>query len=66
MFITFPNHVAMAVDRIGGPTLAAHAAGVSNATIHSWINQRRVPNIEKAKMLAALSDMTVQQLRPVR
>jgi len=56
----------VAVDRIGGPTKAAHAAQVSNATIHSWVKQKRVPNIDKAKLLASLSGLTVQQLRPTR
>lgn len=66
MFITFPNHVAIAVDRIGGPTLAAHAAGVSNATIHLWIKQRRIPNINTARKLAGLTGMEITQLRPTR
>ena len=62
----FRNHIMVAVDRIGGPTKAAHAAQVSNATIHSWVKQKRVPNIDKAKLLESLSGLTVQQLRPTR
>jgi len=62
----FRNHIMVAVERLGGPTRAAHAAQVSNATVHSWIKQKRVPNIDKAKVLASLSGLTVQQLRPTR
>lgn len=62
----FRNHVMVAVGRIGGPTRTACAVGVSNATIHSWIKNRRVPNIDKAKLLASLSGLQVNQLRPTR
>jgi len=61
---SFRNHVKAAVDRLGGPTKAAHAAGVSNATIHAWIKRRRITNIDKAKLFAQLTEIEVQQLRP--
>jgi len=57
------NYVKVAVDRAGGPTRAAHAVGVSNATIHAWINKATISNIEKARLLAKLSGLDVQQLR---
>lgn len=60
----FRDHVKAAVDRLGGPTKAAHAAGVSNATIHAWIKRRRISNIDKAKLLSKLTGIEVQQLRP--
>lgn len=66
MFITFQNHVATAVERLGGPTFAAHAAGVSNTTIHDWIRRNKIPNIKYAKLVASLVGMEVQQLRPTR
>ena len=62
----FRNQVMVAVQRIGGPTKTAHAAEVSNATVHLWIKQRRVSNIDKAKLLASLAGMDVQQLRPTK
>lgn len=57
------NHVRIAVDRLGGATRAAHAMSVSNATIHSWINRQYVSNIDKAKRMAELAGMELQQLR---
>ena len=57
------NHVRTAVDRIGGPTKAAHIAAVSNATIHSWIKKHDISNIDKAKLMAKLSGMDLKQLR---
>jgi hypothetical protein len=62
----FRNHIMVAVQRIGGPTKTAHAAQVSNATVHSWIKQRRISNIDKARVLASLAGMDVQLLRPTR
>lgn len=60
----FPqNHVRVAVARIGGPTMAAVALGVSGTAIHNWIKHARVVNIEKAKLLATLSGLELQQLR---
>lgn len=59
----FQNHVKTAVARIGGPTRAAHAVGVSNATIHNWIKLSRISNIDRAKRMAELSGVALQQLR---
>ena len=63
---SFRNNILVAVERLGGPTKAAHAAGVSNPTIHSWIKNRRIPNIDKAKLVATLTGLEVQQLRATR
>ncbi len=57
------NHVRIAVDRVGGPTKAAHVAAVSNATIHSWIKKHDIHNIDKAKLLAKLSGIDLGKLR---
>jgi hypothetical protein len=57
------NRVKIAVSRIGGPTKAALAAGVSNATIHNWIKLGRIKDIDKAKILAKLAKMPFQDLR---
>lgn len=57
------NHVQIAVTRIGGPTKAATALGVSNTTIHAWIKAQRIADIDKAKQLAQLSGLELQQLR---
>lgn len=65
MYIT-QNHVKIAVDRIGGPTKAAHACSVSNATVHLWLNAGRIPNIDRARMVAKAAGMDVQLLRGTR
>lgn len=59
------NAVKQAIHTIGGPTKASNLLGVSNATIHSWLNSGRVPNIDLAKNLATLSGMKVEELRPM-
>ena len=59
------NAVKQAIHNIGGPTKSSNALGVSNATIHSWINNGTVPNIDLAKKLATLSGMKVEDLRPM-
>ena len=64
MFDISRNYVRVGVDRVGGPTKAAHAIGVSNTTIHEWIRQTNIPNIDYAKKLAGLAGLEVQQLRP--
>jgi hypothetical protein len=61
-----PNFVRIAVDRLGGPTKAAHAAAVSNATIHSWIQKQTIHNIDKARLIAELAGVEVMQLRRTR
>jgi DNA-binding transcriptional regulator YdaS (Cro superfamily) len=63
MFYLPPNNVRTAVNRLGGPTKAAHAMAVSNTTIHDWIKRNRIVDIDKAKALAKLSGMELQQLR---
>lgn len=63
MIISNQNYIRTAVDRIGGPTKTAHAATVSNTTVHEWISKKRIPNIEKAKLIARLSGMDLQQMR---
>lgn len=57
------NYVRIAVDRLGGPTKAANAMGVSNTTIHDWIKRQKIVNIDKAKLMAKLAGMELQELR---
>lgn len=59
------NYVRQAVSRIGGPTKAAHAMGVSNTTIHQWIREDRISDIDKAKAMAQLSGIKLEYLRGV-
>lgn len=66
MFSFSTNYVRIAVDRLGGPTKAAHQMGVSNATIHNWINKQAISDIDKARRLGDLVDLTAEQLRIVR
>lgn len=63
MFQLTKNHVKIAVDRLGGPTKAAIAMAVSGTTIHHWIKQARIADIEKATLMAVLAGLEIQQLR---
>jgi predicted site-specific integrase-resolvase len=65
LYIT-EDHVRTAIDRVGGPTKAANLASVSNATIHNWLKAGRIPNIDKARVVAKAADMDVQLLRATR
>jgi len=60
------NHVRIAVDRVGGPTKAANLVSVSNATIHNWLKAARIPNIDKARIVAKESGIDVSLLRETR
>ncbi|WP_175911901.1 hypothetical protein [Burkholderia sp. BCC1640] len=60
------NYVRTAVDRIGGPTRASNLVGASNATIHAWIKNGRITNIDKARIIAKAAGMEVQMLRGTR
>lgn len=60
------NYVKIAVERLGGPTLTAHLAAVSNASIHAWMKHCRIPKLQKAKIVAAASKLDVQLLRGTR
>lgn len=66
MFDLMQNHVRTAVERLGGPTKTAHLASVSNATIHVWLSSNRIPNIDKARIVAKEAGMDVQLLRGTR
>ena len=59
----FHNQVQVAIDRVGGPTKAAHELQVSNTTIHAWIREKRVPDIDQAKKLEELSGISHNLLR---
>lgn len=63
MFGDLSNKVRVAVDRIGGPTKTANLLGVANATIHAWIKNQRVPDVDQAKKLAEFSNVSVALLR---
>ncbi|CAG9195959.1 conserved hypothetical protein [Paraburkholderia caribensis] len=60
------NYVRTAVDRIGGPTRTATLVAVSNATIHSWIKNGRIPNIDKATLVAKSAAIDLRMLRGTR
>jgi len=60
------NQVKIACDRIGGPTKTAHTCAVSNAAVHNWIQAGRIPNIDKAQIVAKLSGIALQELRGTR
>ncbi len=60
------NHVKVAVQRAGGPTQVALALGCSGTAVHSWIRKRKITDINKARKLAELAGMQLQELRPCR
>ncbi len=62
MFIR-SNYVIEAVKAAGGPTAVSNEIRVANATVHSWIRKRRVPNLDKAKQLSRLSGISLDKLR---
>jgi transcriptional regulator with XRE-family HTH domain len=57
------NEVKIAVDRLGGPTKAANKMNVSSTAVHNWMNNDRVPNIDKAMKLADLAGIPYSHLR---
>jgi DNA-binding transcriptional regulator YdaS (Cro superfamily) len=57
------SEVKIAVDRLGGPTKVANRLNVSNAAVHTWIKNDRVPDIEKAMRLADLAGLPYSHLR---
>lgn len=59
------NNVKLAVDKIGGPTKVSNLMNVSNGAVHAWVKNGRVSNIDKAKQLAELAGMGVEEVRPV-
>jgi DNA-binding transcriptional regulator YdaS (Cro superfamily) len=63
MFQLTKNYVKIAVSRLGGPTKSATAMAVSGTTIHHWIKRAKIADIEKAKLMASLTGLEVQQLR---
>jgi hypothetical protein len=60
----FTNKVKEAVDKAGGPTYTAIQLKCAGTTIHAWVRNGRVSNIEKAKLLSELSGVAVKDLRP--
>ncbi len=62
MFIQ-SNYVREAVKAAGGPTAVSNEIRVANATVHSWVQKRRVANLDKAKQLSKLSGISLEKLR---
>jgi hypothetical protein len=65
MFFYNENSVKIAVDKIGGVTIASNILGVSNGAVHSWIKRGKVVNITFAKRLSELSRIPLEKIRPV-
>lgn len=59
------NNVKIAVAKLGGPTKASNLLGVSNGTVHAWIRNGTVSNIDHARNLARQAGMKVEEVRPV-
>ena len=59
------NAVQIAVIRAGGPTRVSNLLSCSNAVVHRWVANQRVPNYERARILAELAGMPVERLRPI-
>lgn len=62
----FSNKIMRATNRLGGITKTANLMECSGTTIHNWIRQGEVKNLDKAKKLAALAGMELQDIRPCR
>ncbi len=65
IFFSPENYVRRAVAIGGGPTRVSNLLSISNATVHSWAKNGRVPNLDYAKKLSDLSGIKVSLLRPV-
>jgi hypothetical protein len=65
MYFLPENAVRTAVNAAGGPTKVSNALAVSNAAVHKWVVNERVPDIDKARKLSELSKVAVERLRPV-
>lgn len=59
------NLVKLAIERVGGPTKASHLCGVSNVTVHNWIRNERIPDMDRAETIAGKSGVAVAMLRRV-
>lgn len=59
------NDVRAAIDKAGGVTRVANLCGVSGSCVYKWLHGKRVPNLEKARILAKEAEMKVEVLRPV-
>lgn len=53
------NPVEVAVEKVGGPTKTAHACGVSNSSVHQWLDLGYVPRSKHAARLSAASGIPV-------
>jgi hypothetical protein len=60
----FKNKVKNAVERAGGVTHVANQLKCSGTSVHSWVRNGRVSNIEKAKLLSEMSGVALLDLRP--
>jgi DNA-binding transcriptional regulator YdaS (Cro superfamily) len=60
------NHVKLAVRKAGGVTKTANALGVSGTTVNNWQKNSRISDIDKAKKLAHMTGVRVEDLRPCR
>lgn len=58
------NFVKLAVRKAGGPTKVSNLLSVSNGTVHNWMKQGRVSDIDKARALAKESGYSVEEVRP--
>lgn len=58
------NLVQEAIVTIGGATKAANIFQVANSTIYTWIRSGRVSDIDKARLLASLSGLKLEEVRP--
>ena len=62
----FSNKIQTAIMRVGGVTKAANLLGCSGTTIHNYIRNRKIKDLDRATKLATLAGMDVRELRPCR
>jgi hypothetical protein len=56
--------IKQAIFNMGGPTLAANKLQVSTNTVHKWVRNGVIPNLDIATQVSAASGFNVSILRP--
>lgn len=58
------EEIRKAIFNMGGPKIAGQDLQVSTSTIGKWIRKGCIPNLEKARQVAAASGFALETLRP--
>lgn len=58
------EEIKKAIFNMGGPKIAGQDLKVSTSTIGKWIRKGCIPNLDKARQVAAASGFDLLSLRP--